>query len=92
MIPFRRCLRAAEAVDLWWDQIDFARSRLHVRRVKKGSPAVHPLDGVELRALRRLQREAPQYEFAFVSERVQQGHPPWPQLVPWGTARRAGRL
>ena len=36
---------------------------------QEGSPAVHPLDGTELRALRRLQREAPQSEFVFVSER-----------------------
>ena len=30
----------------------------HVRRVKKGTPATHPVLGDELRALRRLQREA----------------------------------
>jgi len=69
LIAFRHGLRAAELVDLRWDQIDYAGSRLHVRRVKRGTPATHPLGGVELRALRRLQREAPQSEFVFVSER-----------------------
>ena len=69
LIAFRHGLRASELVDLRWDQFDYAGSRLHVRRVKGGTPATHPLGGVELRALRRLQREAPQSEFVFVSER-----------------------
>jgi integrase len=69
LMAFRHGLRAAELVDLRWDQIDYAGSRLHVRRVKQGTPATHPLTGVELRALRRLQREAPQSEFVFLSER-----------------------
>jgi integrase len=69
LVAFRHGLRAAELLDLRWDQIDHAGSRLHVRRLKRGTPATHPLGGVELRALRRLQREAPQSEFVFVSER-----------------------
>jgi hypothetical protein len=31
---------------------------LHVRRAKNGTPSTHPLQGDELRALRRLQRES----------------------------------
>jgi integrase len=69
LVAFRHGLRAAELVDLQWSQVDFPASRLHVRRVKQGTPATHPLAGVELRALRRLRREAPQSEFVFVSER-----------------------
>lgn len=69
LIAFRHGLRAAEVVDLRWSQVDFPGSQLHVRRVKKGTPAVHPLHGVELRALRRLQRESVASEFVFVSER-----------------------
>jgi site-specific recombinase XerD len=43
---------------------------LHVRRVKQGTPATHPLTGRELRALRRLQREQePKSAFVFASER-----------------------
>ena len=34
-----------------------ASATLHVRRVKDGTPATHPIIGDELRALRRLQRE-----------------------------------
>jgi integrase len=69
LVAFRHGLRAAELVDLQWSQVDFPVSRLHVRRVKQGTPATHPLAGVELRALRQLRREAPQSEFVFVSER-----------------------
>ena len=39
------------------EQLDFRTATLHVRRVKKGTPSVHPISGDELRALRRLQRE-----------------------------------
>jgi integrase len=50
-------LRAAELVDLRWEQVDQRNATLRVRRVKQGSPATHPLTDRELRALRRLQRE-----------------------------------
>jgi len=69
LLAFRHGLRASEAVDLRWDQVDFDRATLHVRRVKRGTPSVHPLSGAELRALRRLQRESPASPFVFVSER-----------------------
>ena len=62
-------LRAAEVVDLRWEQVDFFAATLAVRRVKKGTPATHPIRGDEIRALRRLQRESPQSPFLFVSER-----------------------
>jgi integrase len=69
LIAFRHGLRASELVGLRWEQVDFNRALLHVRRVKGGTPSVHPLSGVELRALRRLQRESAASPFLFVSER-----------------------
>jgi len=70
LIAFRHALRASELVDLSWDQVDLERALLHVRRVKNGSPATHPLTGKELRALRRLQREQElKSPFVFTSER-----------------------
>src|SRR5262245_48212086 len=69
LITFRHGLRASEAVDLRWDQVDFDRAVLHVRRVKQGTPSVHPLTGAEMRALRRLQRESKASPFMFISER-----------------------
>src|SRR5436190_10165747 len=58
LMAFRHGLRAAELVNLRWDQIDLGRNAcLHVRRVKNGMPSVHPLQGYEMRALRALKRE-----------------------------------
>ena len=54
---------------LRWDQVDFAHGLLHVRRIKNGMPSVHPLGGGELRALRKLQREAIPARHVFTTER-----------------------
>jgi type 1 fimbriae regulatory protein FimB/type 1 fimbriae regulatory protein FimE len=70
LVAYRHGLRASELCDLRWDQIDFKAGTLAVRRVKRGSPATHPIRGDELRALRRLQREqAPASPWVFTSER-----------------------
>ena len=70
LVAFRHGLRVSELTDLRWDQIDFNAATLHVRRVKKGTPATHPIRGDELRALRRWQREQdPSSPFVFTSER-----------------------
>jgi integrase len=70
LLAFRHGLRASELVDLRWEQVDLENAILHVRRVKQGTPATHPLTGRELRALRRLQREQDSKSpFVFVSER-----------------------
>ena len=69
LLAFRHGLRASELVDLRWEQVDLENEILHVRRVKSGNPATHPLTGRELRALRRLQRDAGASPFVFVSER-----------------------
>ena len=70
LMAFRHGLRASELTDLRWDQVDFKTATLHVRRVKQGTPATHPVRGDELRALRRLQREQePRSPFVFTSER-----------------------
>jgi site-specific recombinase XerD len=70
LVAYRHGLRASELVDLRWDQVDFRTATLHVRRVKRGTPATHPILGDELRALRRLQREQePKSPFVFTSER-----------------------
>src|SRR5258705_11612338 len=69
LIAYRHGLRASEVCDLQWHQVELAAGRLHVRRSKRGTPAVHPLQGDELRALRRLQREQVPTPHVFVSER-----------------------
>jgi integrase len=70
LIAYRHGLRASEVCDLRWSQVDLDQARLHVRRVKRGTPSVHPLQGDELRALRRLKRESPAHQdFVFMTER-----------------------
>jgi type 1 fimbriae regulatory protein FimB/type 1 fimbriae regulatory protein FimE len=69
LLAFRHGLRAAELVDLRWDQVDLGRNAcLHVRQVKNGIPTTQPLQGDEMRALRELKRSADS-PFVFVSER-----------------------
>jgi integrase len=71
LIAFRHGLRASELVDLRWEQIDLENALLHVRRVKQGSPATHPMTGRELRTLQRLLREQrPGSPFVFMTERA----------------------
>jgi type 1 fimbriae regulatory protein FimB/type 1 fimbriae regulatory protein FimE len=71
LIGYRHGLRASELCDLQWHQIELKAGRLHVHRRKNGTPSVHTLQGDEIRALRRLQREqgAGGEAYVFVSER-----------------------
>jgi type 1 fimbriae regulatory protein FimB/type 1 fimbriae regulatory protein FimE len=69
LLAYRHGLRAAEMVDLRWEQADFKTASLHFRRTKNGKPATHPLSGREKRDLRRHQRESAQSPFVFFSER-----------------------
>jgi integrase len=70
LLAYRHGFRAGELVDLQWHQVELGSARLHVRRLKNGTPSVHPLRGDEVRALRRLRREqAERSTFVFVTER-----------------------
>src|SRR5262249_48107530 len=69
LIAYRHGLRASEVCDLQWHQVELNAGRLHVRRSKRGTPSVHPIQDDELRALRRLQREQPPSPYVFCSER-----------------------
>lgn len=69
MLCYRHGLRVSELVSLRWDMVDMKQANLHVTRSKHGTPAVHPLRGPELRALRQVLRESPASPYVFVSER-----------------------
>lgn len=88
LIAYRHGLRVSELIDLKWSQIDFNRAQVHVHRLKNGLPSVQPLAGMEMRALRKLQRDYGGSEFVFVSER---SGPLTPRAVHRIVAR-AGRL
>ena len=71
LLMARHGLRVTEAVDLRWDQIDFSKGHLHVRRLKGGIHSIHTIQGDELRALRELKRhQKPQSAFVFTSQRA----------------------
>ena len=77
LIGYRHGLRASELCDLQWSQVELTTGRLHVRRAKKGSPSVDPMQGDEIRALRRLRREqglSSQRDGPMMSHRGGQGH------------------
>ncbi len=70
LTSFRHGLRATEACDLEWSQVEFGRNAsLHVRRAKNGKPSVHPIRGDELRMLTALRKEYPDSAYVFTTER-----------------------
>ena len=69
LLMFRHGLRTAELVALKWTQIDLVGGYIEVHRVKNGHDTIHPLRSPELRALRALQRDYPDTQYVFVSER-----------------------
>jgi integrase len=68
LVVYRHGLRAQEACDLEWSAVDWKTSELHIRRIKSGKSTVHPIRGDELRALRKLRREANGGTFMFMTE------------------------
>lgn len=69
LLMFRHGLRVGEIITLRWEQIDLRQGLLHVTRLKNGIASTHPLRGIELRALRQLQRSYPDSIYVFTSER-----------------------
>jgi integrase len=69
LIGYRHGLRASELCGLQWTEVELDTGRLHVRRAKGGHTGVHPLAGVEIRALRALRREHPDSRYVFLTER-----------------------
>ncbi len=67
LIAFRHALRVSELIDLRWSDVDFDTARLAVRRLKGSISGVHPIDGDEMRALRKLKRDGSGSEFVFTS-------------------------
>src|SRR4051812_22623776 len=51
LLMYRHGLRVSEACQLRLSDVDLAQKEIHVRRLKKGKPATHPLYTGEPRAL-----------------------------------------
>ena len=71
LLAYRHGLRVSELVSLQWSAIDLTIGNIHIARKKNGISTVHPLSGIELRALKKLRRENPHARFVFLSNRDQ---------------------
>jgi integrase len=70
LMTYRHGLRCSEAVDLRIDDISFDRATLWVRRLKGSNAGMHPIEGDELRAIRRyLGLRKDSLPWLFLSER-----------------------
>lgn len=64
LLAYRHAFRVSELVALRWAQVDLKARTLSVARLKGGAPSLHPLSGVELRALRPLMTDTGPHVFA----------------------------
>src|SRR5262249_8749557 len=70
LMMYRHGLRCSEAVDLRIEDVSFDRATLWVRRLKGSNSGMHPIEGDELRAIRRyLATRNDGLPWLFVSER-----------------------
>jgi integrase len=70
LIMYRHGLRCSEAIDIRIEDVSFDRATLWVRRLKGSNSGMHPIEGDELRAIRRyLATRNDSLPWLFVSER-----------------------
>lgn len=86
-VAYHHGLRVGELVDLRWGDIDFHDRTMRIHRLKNGLPANHPLEGDELRSLRKLQRLYPNSPWVFASELKG----PLTEGLVWKIVKRAGQ-
>jgi integrase len=70
LMMYRHGLRCSEAIDLRIEDVSFDRATLWVRRLKGSNSGIHPIEGDELRAIRRyLATRNDNLPWLFLSER-----------------------
>src|SRR6476646_8779328 len=70
LMMYRHGLRCSEAVDLRIEDVSFDRATLWVKRLKGSNSGTHPIEGDELRAIRRyLGLRQDNLPWLFLSER-----------------------
>lgn len=73
LMAYRHGFRVGELVRILWADMDMSAGTIHCRRLKGSEDSTHPLNGAELRAIRRLKREQEATgklgRFVFVTER-----------------------
>ena len=70
LVTFLHGLRVSELIDLRWDDIDWRKGTIQIRRLKGSIDGVHYLERDEAAGLKRLQREQdPKSRYVFTSER-----------------------
>jgi integrase len=87
LLGYRHGLRVSEIAGLKWSDIDFDRGTVYLHRAKGSTSGTHPLQGDELRALRKLQREYPDSPFLFVGR----GNAPLDARAIAGMIKRLGK-
>ena len=71
LVTFLHGLRVSELVDLRWDDIDWRKGTIQIRRLKGSIDGAHYLERDEATGLKRLQREQdPKRPHIFTSERA----------------------
>jgi len=71
LLAYRHGLRISEVTDLRKSDLDLHAARINCRRLKGSQQNIHPVEGDELRLIKRWLRKhpAPNSDYLFVSER-----------------------
>ncbi len=90
LLTYRHGLRVSETIDLRLSDIDLGSGRIHCRRLKGSHTNSHPMEGDEIRAVKRWLKIKPNFanDFLFVSER---GSPFARQSI-WRIIVEAGKM
>ena len=69
LMLYRHGLRRSEAAHLRWSDIDLEGGTIYIRRIKGSRSGRHPLQGDEMRALKKLKRDYYPSPFVFTTNR-----------------------